>query len=241
MRRKIWFSFIACALLTGAGALADEQSGEYREQPGTMGDTGVTEKAEKEVAKGILLDEVVGIRPQLGLLAFKDSEGSDTSRFAAGLTIDWNMMQAFRKMDNMDMEEKLREDLKHVFVGPSTGVIFSHLGDASSNFFGSDANRIQGAGGANFLLVPLDLKVGYTFSENMRASLHGGGNLTYRSRESSIQLSDVQTSSTDTNWTVYPNIGASFEIGYFMIRPDWTVTPGNDVVTATVGFSIPLT
>lgn len=201
------------------------QERQEREEPGTAATT-VAE--EKEVTRGYLSDEVFGIKPQAGVIAFQDAAGEDASRLAAGLTFEWN----FSTMAGLTESRW--------YVGPQTGFIFSHLGQAGSNFVGTDADTPIGDAGSNFLLIPADLKIGYNFGDHYRLSVHGGGNVIYRSAANSINMGKGSTGTGDL-WKVYPNVGGALEIALsrtsvFLLRPDFTIAPNEDVFTGTIGF-----
>lgn len=190
-----------------------------------------TERAEEEVAKGPLEREVVGIKPQLGVMIFNDALDKTDSRVAAALIVEMNAMTTFFKDS---------QAAKRWYLGPSTGVVYSHLGDPSSNFFGADSSNRIGQAGSNFLMVPVDLKLGYMVPDsNFRLSIRAGGNITYRSVADAMNLGS-STAGAGSRWRIYPNVGADIELGSLTIRPDLTITPGNEVFTGTVGYNISL-
>ena len=190
-----------------------------------------TERSESEVSKGPLQREVVGIKPQVGIVAFTDSASNADSRVAAGLVVEMNAVTTFFKENS---------SLKNWYIGPSSGAIFSHLGDPGSNYFGANASSSVGQSGSNFLIVPMNLKVGYLFPEsNLRVSLRAGGNFTYRTIADSMDLGPA-TAGQGAVWRIYPNVGADLEVGSFMFRPDLTMTPGNRIFSGTVGLNISL-
>lgn len=212
----------------------DSYSQPSDEQPGTADETaGTTTTTAEEATRGYLSDEVVGVRPQVGFLLFKDNLGTDSTqaRAAYGLTLGMNAMPLISK------------DLKQFYAGPETGLIYSHLGSASSNFFGANAPASVAAG-SNFFYIPANLKVGYNIADRWRVAVHGGGNITYRSISDSMFLGD-STVGTTSNWRIYPNVGADFEASFgknlaLTLRPDLTVTPGNEIFTGTVALAIPI-
>lgn len=244
--RKVISTFLVLGAFTAVPAMADDEmiyqepgsldessemsdDSSVSEEPG-MVEEGTSEQVQEDKSGFWKTSEMVGIRPQVGLLAFDDPSGDNTSRFAAGLTVDMNATRFFTD-----------QEMSNFYVGPSTGLIYSHLGDPGSNFFGTDSDRNTiGAAGANLLLIPVNAKVGIGFGKIARVSVHGGGNVTYRSAQSSLQLDDNRTASTESDWGMYPNVGADLELGLFTIRPDWTITPGDDIYAATIGFSLPL-
>lgn len=223
-------TLLLAAGLVSVTAWAQENVGGNPSAGETTG--GRTEVSAAEVTRGYLRDEVVGIRPEVGILAFKDSLGNNTSRLAAGLEVEWN---AISLMNN--------KDLKSWFIGPTTGLVYSHLGAPTSNFFGTNPSVVTDAG-SNFLFIPANLKVGYTFGDNFRVAAHGGGNVTYRSVASSLNLgaSSVEAGSV---WKMFPNVGADVEFGLgkniaLALRPDLTITPGDDFFAGTLALGIPI-
>ncbi len=193
--------------------------------------TAATERSEREVVGRDLLDEKVGVKPQAGVLVFTDSARNTDSRLAAGLSAEWNMIASLYKGP---------KELKNFYIGPSTGVFFSHLGAADSNFFGGNAVAGASQTGSNFLLVPVNLKVGYLFPDTeFRLSLRAGGNITYRSIANSLSLG-ASTAGSASAWRMYPNIGADFEYKQLVVRPDLTITPGDQIFSGTLGLNIPL-
>jgi hypothetical protein len=182
---------------------------------------------------GMLKDEVVGFIPEVGVLAFTDpATGTTTSRGGAGLGVDWNI------------SPMLGEAFKPFYLGISTGFIYSHLGSSTSNFFGTNPNVAVTDPGSNLLLIPADLKLGWSGGSNARISIHGGGNVIYRTVASAIDFgsSSFQGGSV---WSIFPNAGADFEVGIgrnvsLNLRPDFTFTPGNTLFTGTLGLGLNL-
>ena len=193
----------------------------------------VTERTEAEVTRGYLQKEIVGIKPQAGLVVFKNSDGNTDSRAAMGLILEMNAVTTFYKGN---------KELKNWYIGPSTGLIFSHLGNPSSNFFGTDpagARSIQS--GSNFLIVPLNLKVGYNWPDSeFRFSMRAGGNFTYRTVAESLNFGPATSVGTNSVWRMYPNVGADIEVGRLTIRPDLTLTPEDELFSGTIGYNISL-
>ncbi len=192
-----------------------------------------TERTEKEVTRGYLANEVVGIKPQAGLVVFNNTAGDSDSRAAMGLIVEMDAVNTFYKGNKR---------LKHWYVGPSTGLLFSHLGNPSSNFFGTDPSGRQSVqGGSNFLIVPMNLKVGYLWPDsNLRFSMRAGGNFTYRSVANAMNFGNKTSNGTDSVWRMYPNIGADIEVGRLVIRPDLTLTPEDELFSGTIGYNFAL-
>lgn len=180
---------------------------------------------ESEVGKGYLGREVVGFKPQAGAVFLQDSNDEVASRAAVGFTAELNLAPGSDTL----------------YLGPSTGLFYSHLGAPGSNFFGSDAPEGRAGTNSNFLLIPANIKGGYLFpSGNVRLSLRAGGNIIYRSVTATTSLAGQDVSATGDSWKIYPNVGFDVEIGPVIFRPDWTITPENDIVTATAGVVIPI-
>ena len=190
--------------------------------------TGMPETQEAKSMK----DEIVGIIPQYGFLNYVDSTGTRDSRQLAGIGIDFNGASYFKNV------------MKDYYLGISTGFFYSHLGPASANFLGDGPDNTTG-GGANFLLIPADLKIGYNFTPEFRASVHGGGNVIYRSIANAAILG-AGSDSMDSSWKLYPDVGADFEYqagAYVSLiaRPDITIAPNSNAFMGTLGLSILLT
>jgi hypothetical protein len=208
-----------------------EDADHSQQQAGTAGET--TAEAQ-EVTSGYLSNELVGIKPQVGMVGFRDPfQNENVARAALGFTLDMNIARA------------ATDDpaYSRVFVGPSTGFIYSHLGDPTSSFFGTSADAPVGNAGSNMFQIPVNLKLGYTFGDRFRLAGHGGGNVIFRSLASSIDIGG--TGATDV-WTFYPNAGLDLEYGLaknvaLMLRPDWTFIPNGDgIFTATLALAFPL-
>lgn len=186
----------------------------------------------REVTRGYIPNELVGFKPQVGAMAFTDAAGTATARAIEGLTIDVNLASMINR------------SWSNFFIAPSTGVLFSHLGDPSSNFIGTNPNSSIGSAGSNLLMIPANLKIGYNITDYFRVAAHGGGNVLYRSVASSMFLGD-SSASPDPVWRIFPNVGGDVELGLgrsmaILLRPDVTLTPGNTVFTGTVGVSFGL-
>jgi hypothetical protein len=177
--------------------------------------------------------EIVGIKPQAGMVVFNNSNGDTDSRAAMALILEMNAVSTFYKGNR---------GLKQWYIGPSSGLLYSHLGNPSSNFFGGDPSGVRGAqGGSNFLIVPVNLKVGYLWPDSeLRVSVRAGGNFTYRSVAESLNFGSATSAGAGSVWRMYPNIGADIEVGKLTIRPDLTLTPGDEFFSGTIGYNISL-
>ena len=192
-----------------------------------------TERTEKEVSGNYLQKEIVGIKPQAGFVTFKNSDGNTDSRLAMALILEMNAVSTFYKG---------HKEFKNWYIGPSSGLVFSHLGEPSSNFFGADPSGARVAqAGSNFLMIPVNLKFGYLWPDsNVRFSVRGGGNVTYRTVAQSLNFGSATSGGTGPVWRMYPNIGADIEIGRLSIRPDLTMTPEDELFSATIGYNFSL-
>ena len=220
MRRKMVLMVLAVSLCSAAAWAADDN-------------LGTTTRSSGDMTRGMLKNEVVGIKPQVGVMVFTDPiVGNNTSRAVYGFTTDVNFAPA------------IGSEMSNWFVGPSTGLIFSHLGAPGSNILGTNSNSGFG-GSSNFFYIPANLKLGYNFTDAFRLGLHGGGNITYRSVANSLFLGASNSAGTDSTWNIFPNVGADAEFGLgqnvsLMARPDFTITPGNSIFTGTLALGIPL-
>jgi hypothetical protein len=185
-----------------------------------------------EAGPRTLKETTLGLTPQLGALGYKNTTGSYSSRSLVGLSLDGNVGKYFISDQG---------SAKNLFVGVQTGALYSHLGAASDNFFGSN-DQGNDSTAASLVIIPADVKVGYYITDNLRASVHGGGNLIYASKG---QTADFGLSSDGTsNWKLYPNAGADLEVGVasnvsLIARPDVTlVQTGQAIFTGTVGVTV---
>jgi len=210
-----------------------QSSGIVEQSPGTLDEPGMTTRAEShEVTRGYLSNEVVGIKPQAGVLAYTQSTGDMSARPTIGFTAEANLAS------------RMAGNASNVYVGPVTGFLYSHLGEPSSNFWGTtgSADVKTGAAGANMFLIPANLKVGYNVTDKVRLSAHGGGNVFYRSIASEMP-SGSSTAASGSQWKFYPNAGGDLEVAVsprvaILARPDWTFTPGPNFFTGTLGVGI---
>jgi len=164
--------------------------------------------------------EMFGFAPQIGILTMQNSSGDTESRLSAGVTGEMNVVNSF--------PNAFKGQWRQAFLGPSVGAIFSRIGEP-------DATLVE---------FPLDVKAGYHVTDNLRFSLHAGGNLTYRSNRASIVVEKAPVGN-DAEWGIFPNFGGAVEWGIgsqfaLILRPEVTVTPGNDFFTGTIGVNIPL-
>jgi hypothetical protein len=184
-----------------------------------------TEAAATEVTRGFLKNEFIGIKPQIGGAVFNDLNDEIAGRFAFGFTVETNLAPA------------INNSWSSFFGGPVTGLIFTHLGDPASNFFGTNSGTPIGNAGSNMFIIPVNLKIGYNVLEEFRVSIHGGGNVLYRSIADSIFMGD-SSSVPGVVWRLFPNVGGEMEVNVARhvavgIRPDWTITPGNNLFVGT--------
>jgi hypothetical protein len=185
----------------------------------------------KSVFSDSLKDEVIGISPQVGMVSYADSSGAYRSRAAAGLLADFNATPL------------IAPELKDFFLGVTTGGFYSHTGSNASNFFGSVSD--DASGGSNLVVLPMDLKVGYHVTDKLRLSVHGGGNLTYRSVAQAATFGSNSTG-TSSAWSFLPNTGADVEVAItneisLAARPDVSFAPGGtSLFMGSVGVVAPL-
>jgi len=210
-----------------SGFMAPSVLAQAAESPASMGQMSETSVKEEKVFS--LRDETLGVKPQLGVLAFKSGQnGNIESRAMAGVTVELNLSRLMGDAIGW----------RSWYLGPVIGAYYSHLGSTNSNFLGTG----DSGGGSNLAILPMNLKLGYQVTDGFRTSVHGGGNWVYRSTADTLFLGE-STRGPGDRWRVYPNVGADFEFGRkvtFMIRPDFTITPGDEIFSGTVSIAIPL-
>jgi hypothetical protein len=191
-----------------------------------------TTMAQAEVREpNTLRNEVFSLRPNAGAIVYHDTTDSTTTRAIYGLTADWNFAGAFT-------------DNPTAFVGISSGGLFSHLGSATSDFWGTSPSSVVNSPGANLLIIPANLKIGANMGNAVRVSARGGGNVLYRSEGVAMNVGP-STATTSHIWRIYPNIGGDLDIGLTRgltlgFRPDYTFTPGANIFVGTVALGVSL-
>jgi hypothetical protein len=228
MRKLALFIVLSAVLGTGAAHAAQNSDSNSNNN-----DTGMMSSASRDdMSSGLLKDSFLGIKPAVGVIAFTDPTGSTASRAAAGLLVDGNLARI------------LPESMRFAYFGVQSGAIYSHLGSTTSNLFGSNADSPSTGSGANMLLIPADLAMGYVINDNARIGVHGGGNVIYRS-VANVLNAGASSGSDSSVWRIFPNVGADFDLGLgrnvsLGVRPDLTLTPGVAIFTGTLGLGINL-
>jgi len=177
-----------------------------------------------------LKDELWDFSPQVGVIGVNNLAGNYNLRAAYGLGI------------NANLAPFLFGDGSYVYLGISTGGFYSHLGSDTSNLFGQNGSAFDPtATSAGLLVIPADLKLGYSFS-SVRLSVHGGGNVTYRNFADSLDLGAASSASGGSSWTMFPNAGADLDVAIargvnLTARPDFTFTTGNTLFMGTLGIA----
>lgn len=190
-----------------------------------------------------LVDEKVGLKPQIGVVNYRDASNAKSNRALYGATVDFNMADAFNA--KMGMEHK-----SGLYLGPQTGFLFSHIGAVGGGFFGESGAQGGTPGvpnsdpGANMFLLPANLKAGWTMY-GFRLSAHGGGNVIYRSDAASVQVGKNSPITSNSKWGILPDAGAELEYGVLnggaiIVRSDWTFGGSNTMFDGTLGFSMPI-
>lgn len=203
----------------------------FEEDAGEAGTaSGTTTQSESEVSQGLIQNEVFSVKPQLGAMVFDDGTGT-TTRGTGGFMLDWNLAETI-----------LPDNMSGWYVGPSAGLLYSHMGAPGSNFIGTDSPT-TGVDG-NFFAVPVNAKIGYAVTDNFRVGVHGGGNWVYRSAANSVILGDESFASGSTS-DIFPNVGADIEFGLgpntlLSLRPDIILGSQDNIFSGTVGLGIGL-
>lgn len=188
-----------------------------------------TSTADMGEYRSALKNEALGIKPQVGAMVFNNPlTGNKDARAAYGATIDLNLTRL------------ATSNPTPVYLGLSTGGLYSHFGGSNSNFFGTG----NSTGGQNLLLIPANAKIGYNLTDGFRLGAHGGGNVIYRSQQNALSLGSNSVGA-GSDWSIFPNAGLDLEFGLgrnaaLIIRPDMTFTSGENLFTGTVGFSLPI-
>jgi hypothetical protein len=188
--------------------------------------TEVTETRTGDLGRLYNGNEMLGVKPALGVINYNAADGSYTTRATYGLAGELNLAAP------------IGIDFTRYFVGVQTGAAYSHLGPSDSNFFGAGSEG--NGGGANLLLIPANIKVAYSPLAALRVGAHGGANVIYRSIANSIAIDE-----TDLNWRLTPNAGLDFDVAFskgvsLSIRPDVTFAPVKNVYTASAALGIAL-
>ncbi len=176
---------------------------------------------------GGMLSEAVGINPLFGILALSRNNASTDTRGVAGLTVDVNLLNKLKPTDT-----------GKPYLGPTFGVLYSHLGTVGGDFFGLNGPSGNN-NGTHLLLFPLNIKAGYTFSNVFRPSVHGGATLLYNNTQvANATPTGVQIN--NSSLTAHPNVGLDLELGLgqsisLIARPDWTITSSTTIFTASFG------
>jgi len=182
--------------------------------------------AEEPRIRNALAEERWAITPQFGTMAYRTTAEGDKTKASYGVTFDVNFNAANESSPNM-------------FIGGVTGVLYSRLGRAGSDFSGEGG--VVGGQDAYVLQIPVNIKVGYDFTNYFRLSAHGGGNVMYRSVSNRMNLGVHQNG--DSNWDLFPNIGADAEFSLggnigLTLRPDYTFTSAENIFTGTLGLLV---
>jgi hypothetical protein len=110
--------------------------------------TEVTETRTGDLGRLYNGNEMLGVKPALGVINYNAADGSYTTRATYGLAGELNLAAP------------IGIDFTRYFVGVQTGAAYSHLGPSDSNFFGAGSEG--NGGGANLLLIPANIKVAYS-------------------------------------------------------------------------------
>jgi hypothetical protein len=203
--------------------------------------TSSTEISASRPTGGGLENEKFAVTPELGVFSYSTLLNGTQTRGMIGFGLDMNAVTTFVP------PEKRNDIWSSIYIGPQTGLFYAHTGSATSNFLGTSPTVADTSAGGNLLLLPLDLKVGYSLADNFRISLHGGGNIIYQSVAGTVNFTRgttvVGTTAAATNWNIYPNVGGDIEYGVgknisVLIRPDVTLAPGASPFTGTIGVGI---
>jgi hypothetical protein len=232
---KIFQAASALMIVTAAApAFAQE---DYSAPPATS----VAETPHTNVG-GHMANERASFTPEVGVFSYGTPNNGTQARGVVGFGLDMNAITTFIAPENRN------DTVSRLYVGPQTGFFFTHVGDETSNFWGTNStNTASVTAGANIMYIPLDLKVGFLVEDNFRLSVHGGGNLLYQSVAGSVAFANATTvtgaAGGSSSWNIYPNVGADVEFAVeknvsILLRPDWTFTSGTSPFSGTIGVGI---
>jgi hypothetical protein len=222
------------------------QSGDAQSnQAGTTADnTGVSvAPAPAPEQKKTLVDEKIGLKPQAGVVNYRDASNAKSNRALYGATVDFNVADKLNEMMGTEHRAGL-------FLGPQLGFLYSHIGAVGGTYFGDSGAEGGTPGvpnsnpGANMFLLPANLKLGWTLY-GFRLSAHGGGNVIYRSAANSVLVGKNTPDTPNSKWGILPDAGAELEYGVLnggaiLVRSDWTFGGSNTMFTGTIGYSFPI-
>lgn len=170
-------------------------------------------------------DERIGLKPEIGYLAYQDPIVGSATRGTAGIGADFNFAPAWKSHDT------------HMAI--QTGIFDSIIGQPGGDFYGANSNYNIGSSSDYLLTIPADLKIGYNVANAVRISAHGGGNVIYRSNNTTVDLGTGANNGA-SDWNLFPNAGLDAEVGLsrhvnLLIRPDWTFTAASAFFIGTLG------
>jgi hypothetical protein len=89
--------------------------------------------------------------------------------------------------------------------------------------------------GTTLVMIPLNVKLGYSVLSPVRLSVHGGANVFYRSR-----LDQIGLGGTNNRWAALPNFGGDVDVsvgrGFTLsVRPDVTFASTGNLFAVTLG------
>lgn len=192
---------------------------------------------ETSTAEGTGIDTLTGpndadlsITPQLGVFGYSDASGNYTSRFSEGLTLTW-------------LSEGVSSD-PYLYFGLNAGIIHSHMGATSADFFGSQDDGLAGSD-SNALIFPLEVALGYKLTDTFVLSGLAGINMIYLTNSTGTNLGRGDFGKADGDFEVFPSLGvyAGWEVSRVTalgIRGDYIPTPNDDMFTAALGATFAL-
>ena len=207
-------------LLVGSAALAEDQV-----NPAS------THANEANVTRGVY-ESPLNVTARTGVLGFKDTADSNTSRILEGLSLNWNLTN----MSTMDIPLQL---------GFEAGLLFSHLGSVGSNFIGTNGNGTGSSSAINTAVFPLTFVLGFKPNYSSLLALNLGTNAIYQNNSSTMNVGRPGASGTGSSTEFFPSIGftAGYSLARFIgltLRGDYIPTPVSNMFTASLGATFPL-
>lgn len=168
----------------------------------------------------LLRETIVELEPQLGAIFFNSADEESAVKPAAGFTLVYNPLA------HADIDTNRRVLGGRGYLALGSGLFYAPL-----------------SGDADFGYIPVNLLFGGLFSDRFRVALHAGVNITWLSDPSAMNLR--QEEQPEERWGAYPNAGFNIDFAAFEglalgARFDWLFTPADDMITGTVGVTLPL-
>jgi hypothetical protein len=170
----------------------------------------VTSRDEAALGARSPLEAAASLRPQLGLVTVEGGDLGDSTRLAAGVGLNADLMPHLGSRRGGAFRAEL-----------ASGARYSYLGR-----FG---------GGTHLLMVPANLQLGRSVAGSGRLSVHGGATFVYASSPAVLGAGARWSARPNVGLDLEWELSRSAAI---LIRPDWAFAE-RGIFMATVGLSFP--